>query len=181
MRRTSPEGSVICAQVPSRAVRRRADARRAAELAAAAGLHLDVVDRQAGRDLRQRQAVAQLGLGVGAADDGHPRLQAVRGQDVPLLAVLVLDQRDPGRPVRVVLDMGDGGRLAVAIVAPPVDDPVLPLVAAAAVPRRDEPWLFRPPVFLSGSVRLFSGFLFLSVSSAKSLTDEFRRPGLVGL
>ena len=44
-----------------------------------------------------------------------------------------------------------------------------------------KPWLFRPPVFLSGSVRLFSGFLFLSVSSAKSLTDEFRRPGLVGL
>src|SRR5258705_12962675 len=43
------------------------------------------------------------------------------------------------------------------------------------------PCLFRPPVFLSGSVRLFSGFLFLSVSSAKSLTDEFRRPGLVGL
>ena len=43
------------------------------------------------------------------------------------------------------------------------------------------PWLFRPPVFLSGSVRLFSGFLFLSVSSEKSLTDEFRRPALVGL
>ena len=43
------------------------------------------------------------------------------------------------------------------------------------------PWLFRPPVFWSGSVSDFSGFLFLSVSSAKSLTDEFRRPGLVGL
>ena len=43
------------------------------------------------------------------------------------------------------------------------------------------PWLFRPPVFLSGSVRLFSGFLFLSVSSEKSLTDALRRPGLVGL
>ena len=44
-----------------------------------------------------------------------------------------------------------------------------------------KPWLFRPPVFLSGSVRLFSGFLFLSVSSEKSLTEALRRPGLVGL
>ena len=44
-----------------------------------------------------------------------------------------------------------------------------------------KPWLFRPPFFLSGSVRHFSGFLFLSVSSEKSLTDALRRPGLVGL
>ena len=43
------------------------------------------------------------------------------------------------------------------------------------------PWLFRPPVLRSGSVRLFSGFLFLSVSSEKSLTEALRRPGLVGL
>ena len=43
------------------------------------------------------------------------------------------------------------------------------------------PWLFRPPVFLSGSVSDFSGFFSLSVSSEKSLTEELRRPGLVGL
>ena len=43
------------------------------------------------------------------------------------------------------------------------------------------PWWFLPPVFFKGAVRLFSGFLFLSVSSEKSLTEASRRPGLVGL
>jgi hypothetical protein len=52
-------------------------------------------------------------------------------------------------------------------------------VPAAAVPAGDEPLVV--PCFLSGSVRLFSGFLFLSVSSVKSLTEAFRRPALVGL
>ena len=43
------------------------------------------------------------------------------------------------------------------------------------------PWLFRPPFFLWGSVSDFSGFFFLSVSSAKSLTEPPRRPADVGL
>jgi hypothetical protein len=41
------------------------------------------------------------------------------------------------------------------------------------------PLLFRPPVFFSGSVRLFSGFVF--VTSSNEETDMKRRPGLVGL
>jgi hypothetical protein len=43
------------------------------------------------------------------------------------------------------------------------------------------PWWFLPPVFFKGAVRFFSGFLFLSVNSEKSLTEANRRPGLVGL
>jgi uncharacterized membrane protein len=38
-----------------------------------------------------------------------------------------------------------------------------------------------PAVFFKEAVRRFSGFLFLSVSSEKSLTEANRRPGLVGL
>ncbi len=41
------------------------------------------------------------------------------------------------------------------------------------------PVLFRPPFFVSGSVRLFSGRVF--VTSSKLETDMKRRPGLVGL
>jgi hypothetical protein len=41
------------------------------------------------------------------------------------------------------------------------------------------PLLFRPPVFFSGSVRLFSGRAF--VTSSKLETDMKRRPGEVGL
>src|SRR5262249_11230314 len=84
-----------------------------------------------------------------------------RGQDIPLLAVLVPDQGDPGRPVRVVLDMSDRGRLAVAIVPPPVDDPVLPLVPAAAVPRRDESLVIPTPRLLEGLGQALLGLLIL--------------------
>ena len=59
------------------------------------------------------------------------RLQAVRGQDVALLAVDVVQQGDAGRAVRIVLDRIDLGRNAV-LVAAEVDQPVRPLVAAAA-------------------------------------------------
>ena len=65
-----------------------------------------------------------------------PAFKPVRGQDVPLLAVDVVQQRNAGRAVRIVLDRIDLGRHAV-LVAAEVDQPVLPLVAAAAMPRRD--------------------------------------------
>ena len=116
-RRTSPDGSVICAQSPSRAVSVALHPAHAADLAAAARLHLDVVDRHAQRDLPQRQAVADARLGLGAAHHVVARLQPVRGEDVRLLAVLVLEQGDAGRAVRVVLDRDDRGRHAVLLAA----------------------------------------------------------------
>ena len=42
-----------------------------------------------------------------AGDDRLADLEPVRREDVALLAVRVVDQRDAGRPVRVVLDRGD--------------------------------------------------------------------------
>jgi hypothetical protein len=42
------------------------------------------------------------------------------------------------------------------------------------------PWLLRPPVFFCRLRSDFSG-LAPGVNSAKSLTDEFLRPGDVGL
>ena len=65
---------------------------------------------------------------------GHNRvahLQAVRLEDVALLAVGVLDEGDSRRPVRVVLD-GDHLPGDVALVALEVDHAVVPLVPAAA-------------------------------------------------
>src|SRR5665647_465916 len=57
-------------------------------------------------------------------------------EDVGLLAVEVVQQRDVRRPVRVVLDRSDLRRHAV-LQALEVDDPVAALVAAALVSRRD--------------------------------------------
>ena len=57
--------------------------------------------------------------------------------DVALLAVGVVQQRDPRRAVRVVLDVRDLGRHAVLVVATEVDDAVGALVTAALVPGGD--------------------------------------------
>ncbi len=109
-------------------LRRRAG--RAHELAALAASQLEVVDRGAEGDRLQRQGVARQDVGPGARDDRRAHLEAVRREDVALLAVGVVEQRDPGGPVRVVLDRRDLRR-NVLLVPPEVDDPVEPLVAAA--------------------------------------------------
>ena len=51
--------------------------------------------------------------------------------------------------------------LAVAIVARPVDDPVLPLVAAAAMPGRDEALVVPAPGFLERLGQALLGLLVL--------------------
>src|SRR6185503_8428378 len=57
-------------------------------------------------------------------------------QDVALLPVGVVEERDARRAVRIVLDRGDPGRHA-GLVALEVDRPVQPLVAAATMANRD--------------------------------------------
>ncbi len=76
---------------------RGAGAGTAAERAAATGLQFDVVDRRAQRNLRQRQAIADVRRRIVAAHHRVASLQAVRRDDVPLLAVDVIQQRDAGR------------------------------------------------------------------------------------
>src|SRR5690606_16373503 len=74
----------------------------AGHLGAAAGLELDVVDGRADGDVAHRHGVA--GLDVGALAALHPvaDLHVLRGEDVGLLAVEVVEQRDAGVAVRVV-------------------------------------------------------------------------------
>ena len=102
------------------------------DLAALARDELDVVDRRAERDVGDRQGVADPRLGVGAGDDDVADLQAVGQEHVALLAVAVVEQPDPGRPVRVVLDRREPGGHA-ELVALEVDPAVVLLLAAAAM------------------------------------------------
>ena len=109
---------------------------RAHHLAAAAGVELHVVDAGAQRDRREGQGVAVLDRGIGPGDhrltDGH-----VGGsQDVALLAVGVIQQRQAGVAVRVVVNRGHLGGHPV-LVATEVDDAIEPFVAAAAVAAGD--------------------------------------------
>src|SRR4051794_12138098 len=114
-----------------------AGAGRARDLGAATGAELDRVDDRTDGDVAQRQAVARLDVGARAVLDRVALAQAVRRQDVALLAVRVVQQRDPRGAVGVVLDVRDLGRHAVLVVATEVDDAVGALVTPTDVAGRD--------------------------------------------
>jgi hypothetical protein len=88
--------------------------------------------------------------------DRLPDLQPGRGQDVPLLAVGVLDQGDVAGPVRVVLDRLDGGRDAVLVPLKSISrysrlfPPLLPWWVMT-------PWWLRPLARFWPTVSDFSG------------------------
>ena len=63
--------------------------------------------------------------------------EALRRDDVSLLAVGEVQKRDPRGAVRVVLDVCDLGRYAVLVVALEVDQPVRLLVATTDMPSGD--------------------------------------------
>ena len=115
-----------------------AHARAPGHLAAAAGAQLHVVDDRAGRDVAHRERIADADVRAVARLDHVADREAVRGEDVALLAVQVVQEGDAARAVGVVLDVGDLGRDAV-LVPTEVHDAVLLLVPAAAVPRRLAP------------------------------------------
>src|SRR4029077_7163851 len=75
----------------------------ARQLPAAPGLHLDVVDDRADRDVPQRHGVARLDRGVGAGAHFIAALHALGREDVAPLAVGVLDERDVAGADRIVL------------------------------------------------------------------------------
>src|SRR5690606_15029214 len=112
----------------------RARTRRAHDLTALAGLQLDVVHHRAQRNLAQRNAVAGADVRARPRDHAITLLQIARVQDVALLAIVVLDQRDVRRAVRVVLDVDDRAADAV-LVALEVDATVHALRAAPTTPR----------------------------------------------
>src|SRR5207302_6235399 len=105
-------------------------------LPALAGAELDVVDHRAEGDRTQRQAVTRADVRLGSRHHAIADAQPDRREDVALLAVDVVEERQARRAVRIVLD-GSNARGDVLLVAAEVDDPVAPLVAAAAMAQRD--------------------------------------------
>src|SRR4029079_1712107 len=99
------------------------------DLGTATGPQLDAVDRRTDGDVAQRQVVARLDVGGRTGLDRGALAHAEGRDDVALLAVGVVQQRDAGGAVRVVLDVRDLGRHAVLVVATEVDDAVGALVA----------------------------------------------------
>src|SRR5688500_18472338 len=96
----------------------------APELATRARFELDVVDSRADRDVAQREGVAGADLGTVTALEHVADLELGRRQDVALLPVEIVQQRNARVAVGVVLDRRDFGRYAVLLAAE-VDDAVL--------------------------------------------------------
>src|SRR5690606_8117010 len=76
---------------------------RTGQVSALARLHLHVVDDGADRHRTQGHGVARLHVDLFTRDDGVAGVQALRRDDVGLLAVGVVHQSDERRAVRVVL------------------------------------------------------------------------------
>ena len=112
------------------------DTGRAAHLSAASRLHLDAVNRGPSGDRRQGHRVAALRLDALAGFDLLTRGQPLWSEDISLLTILVLKERDAGRAVRVVLDTED--RCNLPVLRPTeVDDAIQSLMATATVPDGD--------------------------------------------
>src|SRR5690349_14304830 len=94
------------------------------DLGTATGPELDAVDRRTDRDVAQRQVVARLDVSRRARLDRGALAHPERRDDVALLAVGEVQQRDAGGAVGVVLDVRDLRRHAVLVVATEVDDAV---------------------------------------------------------
>jgi hypothetical protein len=97
---------------------------------------LHIVDRRAQRDSTQRETVTRLDVSVPRRNDRIANLQTHRPQDVALLPIDIMEERDSRTAVRVVLD-ARYFRGHTDFVPAKVDHPKTPLVAAATETRRN--------------------------------------------
>src|SRR4029079_7078750 len=104
----------------------------ARQLAALAGLELDVVNRRTDRDVGQLHGVAGLDRRFRTRDHRVTGSDALRRDDVATLAVLVQHEREMRGAVRIVFDALHLARNAV-LVTQEVDHAVLLFVTVALV------------------------------------------------
>src|SRR6266404_2817493 len=120
-------------QVAFLAEQLRGSSRCAHQLAATAWIQFNVVHHRARRNVAKLQSVARKDVSVLAGIDRRANFQTHRMQNVALVAIGVVQQRDVGAAVRVVFNGFDLGRHTVFIAAE-INLAVLLLVAATAVP-----------------------------------------------
>ena len=111
----------------------RAGARRPAKHAATTRLQFDIVDCHSQRHIPQRQAIADRRCSICPTENLHADFQALGGEDVTLFTVNVMQQCDPCRTVRVVVNRVDLRRNSI-LVAAEIDESVTLFVPSAAVP-----------------------------------------------
>ena len=128
---------------------------RAAHLAAFPRLELDVVDEGSFGDVLELAAIAGFDVGRFARDDDVAHLEALRLDDVALLAVGIEDEGDVGVAVGIVLD-GLDDAFDPVLIATEVDEAVTVLVPPADMPAGDHSLVIAAArMFLRGQQRFF--------------------------
>ncbi len=107
----------------------------ACELGTLADLELDIVHHRADGDVFERERVADLDVCLLTGLDHVADLEAVRSEDVTLLTIDIVEERDARATVRIVLDRRNASGDAV-LVALEVDHAIEALVTAALVADR---------------------------------------------
>lgn len=125
-------------------------ARGASQLGATPWSQLDGMHRRPHRDVGQRQRVARLDVSVGTGGQLVAGRHPPRRQNVALLAVREIEQRDACSAVWVVLDAGHCRAHSVLGLPPEVNDSIGTLVAAAPVPDGDLPGMVSPGLLREG-------------------------------
>src|SRR3989442_9866556 len=100
------------------------------------GSHFNVMDHGADRDAAERHRVAGTDLGVRSGQHRILNSQALRREDIPLLAVGVAQQRQARGPVRIVFYRRHFCRHTI-FVALEIHDAVVPLVSSAPMAYSD--------------------------------------------
>ena len=101
-----------------------------------AGAQFDVVDDRAHWNILDRKRVTDFDVGGRPGFYELANAQTQRRQDITLFAIAVVQQRDPARTVRIVLDRRDLRRHAILRTLE-VDDAVLPARPTAAMAHGD--------------------------------------------
>src|SRR5262249_49508267 len=133
---------------------------------------LNIMNLGPGRNVAQRQRVSGADRRIGPGLDGVPHFQAGRRQDVPLLAIDVVQKSDSRGAIRIVLDSRNFRRNTVLIPLE-VDDPVETPLAAAPVPRRDAAAIVASSVLFE---RLDQALFRLFLCDLLEGTDAHRAP-----
>src|SRR5262249_7920770 len=106
------------------------------KLTALAGLELDVVHERSKRNVADGQRVTGKDVRLRSRHQRVPGLHTQRRDDVPLLTVAIMQERDARRPIWIVLDAGDDSR-DPELLAAEIDLPEHALVPATPMTHGD--------------------------------------------
>src|SRR5579875_3711611 len=119
------------------------------------------------RDLRR---VAWLDIGLRTRLHRIANFKTYRSENIPLVSVPVMEERDIGRAIRVVLDRRHGCGHAI-LVALKIDNPEAARMASPAEPARDTALIVAPPGALKRRKQTLLGRLFGQLREVQNLHE----------